>query len=132
MACLAIRGVIVQILADIARISRDAPLITLNAFPFLSLTVACLDTLMHRVEIFGDTCCHARVLAIVALNRFRLRPKPLLLDQPLPRLGGIGVIEVSDHRFRERLAENRHAVLPLLFTDHCEPFNIGVVLDTEL
>ena len=43
-----------------------------------------------------------------------------------------GVIEVSDRRFRERLAECRHAMLPLLFPDHREPFDVGEVFDVEL
>jgi hypothetical protein len=42
------------------------------------------------------------------------------------------VIEVSDRRFRERLAEGRHALLPLLFPDHREPFDVGEVFNVEL
>ena len=42
------------------------------------------------------------------------------------------MIEVSDLRFRERLAERRHAVLPPLFPDHREPFDVGEVFDGEL
>ena len=38
------------------------------------------------------------------------------------------VIEVSDRRFRERLAECRHALLPLLFPDHREPLDVGEVM----
>src|ERR1035437_1523144 len=56
----------------------------------------------------------------------------LRLRQPLPRLSGLEVIEVSDRRFRERLAECRHALLPLLFPDHREALDIGEVRDTEL
>ena len=42
------------------------------------------------------------------------------------------MIEVSDRRFRERLAECRHALLPLLFPDHGESLDIGEVCNTEL
>ncbi len=52
--------------------------------------------------------------------------------QPLSRPGDVGMIEVSDSRFRERLAECRHALLPLLFSDHRESLDIGKVCDTEL
>ena len=56
----------------------------------------------------------------------------LAFAQPIPRLSGFGVIEVSDRRFRERLAERRHAVLPFLIPDHREPFDVGEVFDVEL
>src|SRR5664279_2320596 len=51
--------------------------------------------------------------------------------QPLSRHGYVSVIEVSDHRFRERLAECRHALLPLPFPDHGESLDIGKVCETE-
>jgi hypothetical protein len=41
---------------------------------------------------------------VLAAARLRLR-----FAQPLPRLSGVGAIEVSDRRFRKRLAERRHA-----------------------
>src|SRR5665213_3010046 len=34
--------------------------------------------------------------------------------RPLSRPGDVGVVEVSDGRFRERLENQRHAVLPVL------------------
>jgi hypothetical protein len=37
------------------------------------------------------------------------------------------VIEVPDRRRSERLAERRHAPLPLLLPDHGKPFDIGEV-----
>ena len=58
--------------------------------------------------------------------------KPLCFFQPLPCLGCIGMIEVTDLRFCKRLAKDRHAVLPLLFSDHRESFNVGEVFDAEL
>ncbi|MGA8149058.1 MAG: hypothetical protein WB870_16005 [Gallionellaceae bacterium] len=42
------------------------------------------------------------------------------------------MIEVTDLRFCKRLAEHSHAVLPLLVTEHREPFNVGEVFDAEL
>ena len=38
------------------------------------------------------------------------------------------MIEVSDRCLRERLAERRHAVVPLHIPDHREPFDVGEVL----
>src|SRR5665213_2587992 len=61
-----------------------------------------------------------------------LRPKQLLLVQPFSRFNCVGVIEVRDRRFRKRLAERRHAMLPLLFRDHREPFDVGEVFKVEL
>ncbi|MHB1215170.1 MAG: hypothetical protein ACYCY9_09305 [Thiobacillus sp.] len=58
--------------------------------------------------------------------------KPLGFVQPLARLSGVSVIEVSNHRACERLAERRHAVLPLFFPDHREALDVGVVFDAEL
>src|ERR1039458_1412844 len=58
--------------------------------------------------------------------------RPLRFFQPLPRLSGRGVIEVSDRRFRERLEERRHAVLPLLIPDHREPFDVGEMFYVKL
>jgi hypothetical protein len=49
-----------------------------------------------------------------------------LLAQPLPRLSSVGVIKVADCCFREGLAEQRHTVLPPLFSDHRKPFNVAV------
>jgi len=66
------------------------------------------------------------------VNRLRSRQKPLRFGQPLPRLGGVGVIEVSDRRFREWFAERRHAVLPPLFPDHREFLDVGEVVNGEL
>jgi hypothetical protein len=53
-------------------------------------------------------------------------------NQPPPRLRGVGVIEVSGCRFRERFAEGRHAVVPFLFPNHREPFDVGEVPNVEL
>ena len=64
--------------------------------------------------------------------RWPARTKRLRFAQPLPRLSGVGVIEVSDRRFRERFAEHRHAVLPLLIPDHREPFDVAEVSNVEL
>jgi hypothetical protein len=62
-----------------------------------------------------------------AHHRFTLR-----VTQPFPRLSGVGVIEVSDRRFREWFAERRHAVLLFLFPDHREPLDVGEVPNVEL
>src|SRR5580765_8890977 len=62
----------------------------------------------------------------------RSQPKTLRFAQPLPRLSGVAVIEVSCRRFRERLGERRHALLPLLFPNHGESLDIGKVFDGEL
>ncbi len=59
-------------------------------------------------------------------------PKRLHFRQPLPRLSGVGVIEVSDRRFRERLENYRHAVLPLLIPDHRYRFDVGEVFYFDL
>ena len=61
-----------------------------------------------------------------------LRPKRLRFSQPLPCVGGVGVIEVSDCRFRERPEKHRHVALPLFISDHCHPFDVGEVLDVKL
>ena len=66
------------------------------------------------------------------LMSFTSRPKPLSLGQPLPCLSGFGMIEVLDRRFCERLAERRHALLPLLFPDHRELLDVGEVFNGEL
>jgi hypothetical protein len=79
-----------------------------------------------------DTCCPVYVHGIAALYLCPSRPKPLSLGQPLPRRSAISVIEVLDRRFRERLAERCHAVLPFFFPYHCESINVGKVLDGEL
>jgi hypothetical protein len=41
------------------------------------------------------------------------------------------VIEVTDLRFCKRLAEDRHAVLPLLIADDRKPVDVGEVPDGE-
>jgi hypothetical protein len=55
----------------------------------------------------------------------------LHFTQPLPSLGAIGMIKVSDNRFRERLAKHRHALLPPLFSDHGESLDIAEVFHAE-
>jgi hypothetical protein len=60
------------------------------------------------------------------------RRQRLRFAQPTPRLSGVGVIEVSGRRFRERLEERRHAVLPFRIPDHREPVDVGEVLEVEL
>jgi hypothetical protein len=57
---------------------------------------------------------------------------PLRLVQPRARYRRVGVIEVADRRFCERLAECRHAVLPPLFPDHRESLDVGEVLNGKL
>src|SRR5674476_1074090 len=52
--------------------------------------------------------------------------------QPLSRPGYVSVIEVANRRFRERLAECRHALLPLLFPDHGESLDVGEMFDAKL
>src|SRR5580658_10088933 len=52
--------------------------------------------------------------------------------QPLPRLTGLGMVELSDGRFGERLAERRHAVLPLRFPYPRKAFVIAEVFHVEL
>jgi hypothetical protein len=42
------------------------------------------------------------------------------------------MFEVSDHRIRERLAERRHAVLPLLLPNHRESLDVGEMMNGEL
>ena len=42
------------------------------------------------------------------------------------------MVEVSDGRRGEGLVERRHAALPLVSPDHCEPFNVGEVFAIEL
>ena len=42
------------------------------------------------------------------------------------------MIEASNHRFNKRLAERRHQVLPLLFFNDGEPFDVGEMLNVEL
>jgi hypothetical protein len=42
------------------------------------------------------------------------------------------VIEVLHFWFRERLAEDRHDVLPLHVANHREPFDAGEMFDVEL
>src|SRR5665213_1714400 len=49
--------------------------------------------------------------------------------QPLARPGDVSVIEVSAGRFRERLENHRHGVLPLLITDHRESLNVGKMFE---
>jgi hypothetical protein len=56
----------------------------------------------------------------------------LFLCQPLPRAGNVGVIEVLNCCLRERLAKNRHDVLPLLVSDHRAAFNVGEMFGVEL
>ena len=41
------------------------------------------------------------------------------------------MVEVTDRRFRERLAKHCHAFLPFLIPDHREPFDVCEVLDVE-
>ena len=55
----------------------------------------------------------------------------LHFTQPHSSLSTIGVIKVSDNRFREGLAEHRHALLPLLFSDHREALDIAEVFHAE-
>ena len=52
--------------------------------------------------------------------------------QPLPRPGGVGLIDIADRRARERFAKGGHAVFPLLIPDHRQPFDVGEVLQVEL
>jgi hypothetical protein len=52
--------------------------------------------------------------------------------QPLSRSGDVSVIEVFDRRFRERLADRHHDVLPLLIPDHRKPFDTGEVFGVKL
>jgi len=75
----------------------------------------------HRAP-FGKTRAHLRVFSQAITLRF---------TQPFPRLSNVGVIEVSDRRLREWLAERGHAVLPLLFPDHRQPFDVGEVPNVE-
>jgi hypothetical protein len=42
------------------------------------------------------------------------------------------MIEVTNRRFRERLAERRHPVLPLLFPNHPQSLDVGEMLNAEL
>ena len=42
------------------------------------------------------------------------------------------MIEVVDRRFGKRLAERRHALLPLLFPDHRESLDVGEIFNAEL
>jgi hypothetical protein len=79
-----------------------------------------------------DTCCPVYVHGIAALYLCPSRPKPLSLGQPLPRRSAISVIEVLDRRFRERLAERRHALLPPISTDDRELLDVGKVSDSKL
>jgi hypothetical protein len=65
----------------------------------------------------------------VLIGAFAVR---LRFAQPPPRLTSVNVVEVSDRRRGEGPAERRHAVLPLLFPDHREPFNAGKVFAIEL
>jgi hypothetical protein len=56
----------------------------------------------------------------------------LRFAQPRPGLSSVDVVEVSDGRRGEGLVERRHAALPLVSPDHCEPFNVGEVFAIEL
>ena len=61
------------------------------------------------------------VLVVTVLNLIHGIPcflAAIPFVQPLPRLSGVGVIEVTDRRFRERFAKRRHAFLPFLLPDH--------------
>jgi hypothetical protein len=72
-----------------------------------------------------------RVIAVAGFARHS-HPKPLRFAQPGPRFSRFGMVEVSDRRFRERLAERRHAMLPLFVSDHREPLYVCKVFDVEL
>src|SRR5664279_590256 len=63
---------------------------------------------------------------------FFFLPRTLRLVQPFARLDCLGVIEVTDLRLCKWLAEDRHAVLPLLVPNHREPVDVGEVPDGEL
>src|ERR1700722_7304486 len=52
--------------------------------------------------------------------------------QPFPRLPAPGMVEVSDGRFGERLAERRHAGLPLRVPYHRKAFDVAEVFHVEL
>ena len=58
--------------------------------------------------------------------------KILWLRQPLPRLGGMTVIEVVNGRFHERLAKPGHHHLSVHVSDHRASFNVGKMFDVEL
>ena len=56
----------------------------------------------------------------------------LLLDKPVPRLGGMGVIEVADFRHSEWLAECRHSFFPFILANDRQPFDVSEVFRVEL
>jgi hypothetical protein len=79
--------------------------------------------------IFSIPSAYAAGVVICEMMVSYSRTKPLRFVQPVVRPGGLGALKISNRSFRERLEKYRHAVLPLLFPDHCQSLDIGKVLD---
>src|SRR5579871_241080 len=107
------------------RLLQVGLLSSIASMPFSSATIFLAVFISSCVFIWGVLHFQLRIPGLQ--HRVTLR-----FTQPFPRLSGVGVIEVSDRRFRERFAECRHAVLPFLFPDHREPLDVGEVPDIEL
>ena len=78
------------------------------------------------MEFFAIWIFKPVMIVLQHIHRF------LLLRQPLPRPGIVGVIKITGLRFCEWLADRHHDVLPLLVSDHRAPFDVGEVFGVEL
>ncbi len=91
--------------------------------PWMFATSAGLRFISTAVtHLGGTTRLHLHTPISVALQR----------DEPVPRLGGMGVIEVADFCRGERLAEYRHSFFPFILANDRQPFDVIEVFRVEL